>query len=226
MASHTLQVVVSKITKPYLQHWLLNHKHLIKSIVTVLLFNQAFKFYVTFKQISVMFWIHMLLYFTLVLSIESHTLHEYLLVRNLSNNKQNFSNFLDTKKAFKYLLNINQKVLPIFVNKKVVKYYTNISRTSSIATSTTCITYRAGKWEILGMSTRVKEFHFKVVLSQFHLNPSQMLTQTPSVILMNLPLYFLIVFNDVRWFSETRVSLSKSLLQFIWKCSLYYESTL
>ena len=38
---------------------------------------------------------------------------------------------------------------------------------------------------------RVKEFHFKVVLSPFHLNPSQMLTQTPSVILMNLPLYFL-----------------------------------
>ena len=43
-----------------------------------------------------------------------------------SNNKQNFSKLLDTKKASKYLLNINQKVLPFFVNKKVVKCFTNI----------------------------------------------------------------------------------------------------
>ena len=126
----------------------------------------------------------MLLYFILVLSIESHTLHEYLLVRNLPNNQQNISNFLETKTTFKYLLNINiksvinQKVLPIFVNKKVVKYFTNMSRTSSMA-STTCITRRARKRETLGML-------FYHNFTRTHHKP-----QTPSVILMNLPSHFI-----------------------------------
>ena len=63
------------------------------------------------------------LYFTLVFSIELHTFHEYLLVRNLPNNQQNISNFLETKTTFKYLLNINHMVLPFFVNKKAVQYF-------------------------------------------------------------------------------------------------------